>query len=321
MHTVVLSIDAELGWGFHDQSDPPEERIESSRDGWRTLLRLLDEFDVPATWGVVGHLLLDDCQGVHESHPLGPNWFDHEREEWADRPDLRFGRDLVEATLRADAGHELGFQTFSHVELGHESVAPELARAECAAFFDALDAAEELGAASGESPSTVSVCFPRNQIGHRDVLAEWGFECYRGEPVHDRSDGIGAAARTLAQATVSAPPLVEPTVDDYGLVEVPPSLELFGLDDRTRDVFERLRTDPMELAARRGIDRAASEDGVFHLWLRANDLVDERDVRRVRRVLSHLDERRGDDLEVATLGEVARAVQPTLAADPPEARP
>lgn len=322
MNAVVLSIDAELGWGFHDQPERPDDRIEASRDAWRTLLECCSEFDVPATWSVVGHLLLSECQGVHERHPLGPTWFDHERGCWADRPDLRFGRDLIEATLAADVEHELGFQTFSHVEFGDEHVSSELARAECAHFFDALEAAADDGLPTGER-SLASATFPRNAVGHRDVLAEWGFECYRGAPPREESrGGLRGAVRTLARATVSAPPVVEPIVDDYGLVNVPPSLALFGDEDARSDRWPSFGADPVVRAARRGVDRVAAEDGVLHLWLHPHDLVDDAAEQRVRDVLAYVAERRdAGDVEVRTLGEVADAVQPTIATDAPEVTP
>jgi peptidoglycan/xylan/chitin deacetylase (PgdA/CDA1 family) len=49
----VISVDAELGWGFHD-IDPPTSRVEAARTGWKRLAGLFNEYDVPATWAVVG---------------------------------------------------------------------------------------------------------------------------------------------------------------------------------------------------------------------------------------------------------------------------
>lgn len=312
MGTVVISVDAELGWGFHDREEPPAERIEAARPGWQTLLELFDEFEVPATWGVVGHLLMEDCDGAHVSHPLGPNWFRCERERWVGRPELRYGRDLVEATARAGVDHEIGFQTFSHVELGDDAVRPELARAECAAFFDAVP--EEVS-------SVRSVVFPGNSVGHRDVLAEWGLECYRGRPPEDGGNGASVLRNPLAAATGGAPPVVEPRVDEFGLVDVPASMRLAEEGSTARGLYRKTLGDPVVRAARQGIDRAAESDGVFHAWLHPHDLIQERDVRRVREVLAYLAERRGDDLEVATMAEVAADVRPTPAAERPDLTP
>lgn len=313
MGTVVVSVDAELGWGFHDQEEAPTERIEAARPGWRTLLECLDAYDVPATWGVVGHLFLEDCDGAHVGHPLAPNWFRCERERWVGRPDLRYARDLVDATVAADVDHEIGFQTFSHVELGDEAVTPELARAECAAFFDAVP---------GDLPAVRSVVFPRNDVGYRDVLAEWGLACYRGHPPEAALADRGRTLRErIASAAIPTPPVASPSLDEFGLVNVPASMHLADAGDAGSSLYERAIGDPVVRAARRGIDRAAGDEGVFHAWLQPGDLVDERDVERVREVLAYLDERRGDGLRVATMGEVADAVRPTPAAETPNLTP
>ena len=43
MGAVVISIDAELGWGFHDYpaEERPTDRIERSRWGWTQLAETL----------------------------------------------------------------------------------------------------------------------------------------------------------------------------------------------------------------------------------------------------------------------------------------
>lgn len=310
MGHVVISVDAELGWGFHDLEEPPTDRIEAARPGWRTLLDLFDEFEVPATWGVVGHLLLEDCDGAHVSHPLAPNWFRCERDRWVARPELRYGRDLIEATVGASPDHEVGFQTFSHVELGDDAVRPALARAECTAFFDAVP---------DDLPSVRSVVFPGNEIGHRDVLAEWGLSCYRGVPDDGDGDAGGSLLpRQLAAAAVSTPPTAHPAVDEFGLVNVPASMRLAGTGGTANRLYERAIGDPVVRGATRGVDAVVGTDEVFHAWLHPHDLLTDRDVRRVREVLAHVEKRRGDGLEVSTMGSVADEIRPTPASERPD---
>jgi peptidoglycan/xylan/chitin deacetylase (PgdA/CDA1 family) len=138
MGSVVVSIDAELGWGFHDHEEPPSSRIDAARSGWHTLLDVFDTYDVPATWAVVGHLFLETCDGVHANHPSIDGWFDRERESWTTRPDLRFGRDLVAATVDADVDHEIACHSFSHVLFDDSRVTREIASAEVAAAAGAV---------------------------------------------------------------------------------------------------------------------------------------------------------------------------------------
>lgn len=294
--SVVVSLDAELGWGFHDLPDPPGNRVESGRRGWSVMLELLDEFDVPATWAVVGHLMLESCDGVHEEHPAPPGWFDRERGAWADREDLRFGPDLVEGVLEADADHELASHTFSHVLFGDPKTDRELAAAE-------LDRATDIAADWGQPID--SFVYPRNDVGHRDVLAEYDVSAYRGlSPTRDGVRGVfDSTVRDQSLVTV-------PRTDEYGLVNVPASLFLFGFEGPARTVAESVWTDPMLELARRGIDEAVRSDGVFHMWLHPNNLTSERDDRRMRSILSYLERRRSEtELSVETMGDVARRIQ------------
>ena len=303
MGTVTLSVDAELGWGWHDLECPPSERVEAGRTGWQRLLDLFDEYEVPATWAIVGHLFLDECDGRHDDHPLGNDWFRRETGAWRNRPDLRFGADLVRAVQSAGVDHDLGSHTFSHVPLWDSETSRETAREEIE---------RSVGVAESCGLSLDSFVYPRNRVGHRDLLAECGFRAYRGQRPTTRADGgrLGRATK-LVRGTVPGthPPVVEPHVDEYGLVNVPASLYLFGFEGRARTVAEAVYADPILLKAKRGIDAVAASDGVFHMWLHPNNLVAERDLARVEAVLSLVAERRrAADINVATMAGVADAV-------------
>lgn len=305
MGSVTLSVDAELGWGWHDIDTPPKDRVEAGRPGWKRLQKLLSEFSIPATWALVGHLLLDDCDGRHEGHPAGVNWFERETGEWEQRRDLRFGNGLVEDLQTARVDHDIGCHTFSHVPLWNTKTNREIVRAE-------LERSVEVAAERGLS--MVSFVYPRNRVGHRDLLAEYGFTTYRGnrpKSVVDTNETLGKVAK-IARGTVpgTGPPVVDPTVDEYGLVNIPASLYLFGFEGRARTVAETVHADPIVLKARHGIDAAADSDGVFHMWLHPNNLVDERDFDRMRAILSYVNKRRrAGDVKVATMATVADEVQ------------
>lgn len=291
MGSVVISLDAELGWGFHDLPEPPTDRVENAREGWRTMLELCDRFEVPATWAVVGHLMLETCDGTHADHPAPDGWFERERTSWRDREDLRFGPDLVRAVLASSVDHELGCHSFSHVLFGRPETSAELARAE-------LRRCQEIAAQWGLTVD--SFVYPRNDVGHRAVLAEAGFDAYRGTT--PTADGVRGVVGTLTGQSL----LVEPRIDDYGLVNVPASAFLFGFEGPIRTVAEAVWEDPMVATARRGIDQASDGDGVFHMWLHPNNLVDDRDRERMRAILEHVDRRRATtDLTVETMGAVA----------------
>lgn len=311
MGSVVLSIDAELAWGFHDLAAPPIDRIEASRRGWMTLLELLDEYRVPATWAVVGHLFLDECDGTHVEHPGPIGWFDHERGPDRLPAELRYGRGLITAVRSARASHEIGSHSFSHVELGDPATTSELARAEVASCLEL---------AQRDGLEVASFVFPRNNVGHREVLAAYGIRCYRGVQPGRSGSKLLRPARKIASATVGEPPpLVQPAVDEYGLVDVPASLYLFGFEGLPRTVVEPIVGDPIVMQARRGIDRAVEADGVFHMWLHPNNLVDGRDVERMRAILAYVERRRLEtSLSVETMREVADRVLDAQSRSEPE---
>lgn len=301
MGSVVLSVDAELAWGFVDRDDPPSDRVESGREGWRTLRRLFEEYDVPATWAVVAHLLHEGCDGRHADHPIGPGWFARERDEWADRPDLTRGPELVERLRASPVDHDIGCHTYSHVELG----APGTTRAMAAAELERSRALMDEWGVDGRS-----FVFPRNSVGHVDLLPDYGFDVYRGRrPVERRS--LPEKLRTVAVGE-GRPPLVRPTAGDDGLVNLPASLFLYSFEGLPLRAAKPVVGDPVVELVERGLDAAAESEGVLHLWLHPNNLVDDAAVERIEAVLRAIDERR-DAVPVETMAAVAARRRPQRA--------
>ncbi len=305
MGAVVISIDAELGWGFHDYpaDERPTDRIARSRWGWERLAETLAEYDIPATWAVVGHLFEHDCAGAHVGHPSPSGWFAHERGDDPMDDQYRFAPDLLADLGESDVDHDIGSHTYSHVEFDADYASEALARAEC-------DRAVEAAEAAGVTMD--SFVFPRNRIGHREILAESGFRCYRGTEPETTADGpYSAPLRKLAQATVvrDPPPLVEPTVDEFGLVNIPASLYLFGFEGPARRVLSATVGDPVVRQAKMGVDAAAAGEGICHLWLHPNNLTTEADLARFRAICAHIDSVRADtELRVETMRSVADRV-------------
>ncbi len=300
MGSVVFSLDAELAWGFPDFDDPPMDRVDASRDAWTWLVDLFDEYDVPATWAVVGHLFLDDCDARHADLDAPDGWFAHETGALASRHDVRFAPDLVAAVRNADVDHDVGSHTFAHVPFDHPDVTSDLVDA---------DLARAVAVAADQGLALESFVFPRNAVGFRDRLAKHGFRTYRsaGTP---GGTGLARAARKVADVLdPGRVPLVEPRVDEYGLVDIPPSLFLFGFEGTPRDVLATVWTDPIVRQAADAIDRAADGDGVCHLWLHPNNVVDDAGRARLEAIVAHVARRRDEDgLLVETMRDVADRV-------------
>lgn len=300
MGTVVVSLDAELAWGFVDLAQLPFHRLLRAREMWGRLLDLFDTYDVPATWAVVGHLFLDDCDGSHGDHPAGPDWFHRDPGRPATGDDIWYAPSLVDRVIDADVAHELACHSFSHVDFRAASTTSKVARAE---LRHCTDLAAEWG------HTLQSFVFPRNRIGHRDAIAEAGFASYRApQPARwDSETPLEPVLRGLeAVPGGRTPPTVRPTVDEHGLVAIPASLFLFCFEGRARQAAEAVWTDPVVRMAQQGIDSVVGTDEVFHLWLHPNNLTGPADLARVERVLSYIDAIRGETaLSVRTMASVA----------------
>jgi len=298
MGRVVLSIDAELAWGFHDLEHPPKTRIERARWGWRRLLELLEAYELPATWCVVGQLFFRDTWLSHPRLEGGSTKTGKSVEHWV-------GPDLIAAIRDADVDHELGSHSFSHTLFD-----PEADRATLEAELEAC-----VAIAADQDISLESFVFPRNVVGHRELLAEYGFRCYRGEKPprwYEGSRLYPAGKFASFVAGRRPPPVVTPTVDEHGLVDIPASLCLFSFEGIARSLVEPIAGDPVVRKARQGIDAAEATGDICHLWLHPNDLTARRDRRRLQAIFTYIDERRRlGDLEVEPMATVAAEVAET----------
>jgi peptidoglycan/xylan/chitin deacetylase (PgdA/CDA1 family) len=120
MGTLSLSLEVELGWG--QVLNEPATRFENLSAPERTvetqaldaLLDACDQTGIPMTFDVVGHLLLDQCDGDHDS-PHEDGWFDFDPGTDVDTDPLFYAPDLVEEIADAKTDHEICTHTFSHI--------------------------------------------------------------------------------------------------------------------------------------------------------------------------------------------------------------
>lgn len=299
---VVISLDAELGWGFLDHDEIPRERVRNARDSWQYLLELFATYEIPATWAVVGHLFLDSCDGIHANHPAGKDWFARDPggeytpdSEW-------FGQDLIDGIRESEIDHDIGSHTFSHIEFGKKDVSREVAAAE---LQYSIDAAENYGV------DLNSFVFPRNNIGYRELLAEYDFLCYRGQSPERWYDGRPLRqAGKLATFTfgTASPPIVTPEVDEYGMINVPASMYLFTFTGSIRDAVGTVTGDPIIRQVKLGLEELKDrEHGLLHLWSHPNNITTNRDRHRLEQLLSMIAEyRRHHEIEIETMSQITR---------------
>jgi hypothetical protein len=181
---LVISLDFELYWGMHDV-----RRIENYRKtilGERlvvpALLKLFHEYQVHATWAIVGFMFCETREDlIRESPTKKPRYTNHMLSPyphlnhigWDEQEDpLHYAPSLIK--LIASAAHqEVASHTFSHyycLEKGQD----------IETFRDDLEAAKKV--ASKYQLNMESLVFPRNQFNgeYVSVCKELGFKAYRG---------------------------------------------------------------------------------------------------------------------------------------------
>lgn len=181
--TVVLSLDLELRWGVHDTHglnvDGYRENIEGVAEATPRLLRLLEHYDIAATWATVGAIGCGSWDEYFRRAPPPPQYRKtalRVKPEYADiDPEgrLHFAPDLIQKVLSAPR-QELGSHTFSHLFMREAGIT-------------AADVAADLRAAStlfrerfGVEP--ISLVFPRNQPAFIDVIRASPIRVWRGNP-------------------------------------------------------------------------------------------------------------------------------------------
>jgi Polysaccharide deacetylase len=249
-----ISIDLELLWGVWDTLDSAGvdacNRFE--RPAVRGILDLLDQYEVPVTWAFVGRLL-DDSRGFDGLRGDPSNWF---------------APDLIDQIRSRDVDHEIATHTFSHIYFG---------QADRTSVLNDLLMARHVHEQHGLPFQ--SLVFPRNQVGHLDVLAEAGIETYRSVDAGflQRCQTVAPRLRPIAnlvdKALPTCPPVVLPIVHEDGLVELPSSMLLIGRNGlrRTASVAS------MRTKLRRGIESAVERNAMFHLWFHPSNFYSRQD--------------------------------------------
>lgn len=266
---LVISIDVEMSWGLIHRPERSYDYPTERRD-MRRLLDLFDQYEAPATWAFVGHLMLDGCHthdGVAHPDLVRPayEWFDG---DWlsidpcteADRSSTFYAPDLVAEIRGRDVGHEIGSHSFTHLIAGDPGCSE-------AAFRSDLQHCR--AAAERDGIPMRSFVFPRNQYGHEEALRSEGFTSFRG-PRPDPFAGRTSIERRVRQVADTIRPSRSTAVRplrQHGVWNLPATyLHDVGRPNRY----------PLRIAqARRRIRQAAEQQSLFHLWFHPHNVQHE----------------------------------------------
>ncbi len=281
-----ISIDLELAWGIPDGPTPAQLEccVRLERKIVRRLLRLFKQYDIAATWAIVGKLLEEP-----DATSAGP-------------PEAWYAPDLIEEIRTADPRQEIGSHSFSHIyftEADRSTLATDLEAARAIHKRHGLD--------------FISLVFPGDLVGNTDLLTQVGLKIYRGRhnnwQTRDDARNAGKRARSLARALLpTRAPAVWPRRREHGLIELPSSLLLIGRSGLRGLVLPRL----FQLKGVLGLRAAARRKGVFHLWFHPSNFYVQTDTQF--RILEHLLQeaarlRAEGTLRFATMGDIAREVE------------
>jgi glycosyltransferase involved in cell wall biosynthesis len=301
----LFSLDLEGAWGT--RSRPAARHIGPWLDGERPAIRgLLDlfaKYRIPATWAIVGALLLGRNRKTRHPWLSSDEFSDVPAGDSATAP-AWFAEDVLESILECPVVQEIACHTLTHQIVapgsdGHRSFAQDLQR------FREL--ADEF---SLKQPGTF--IFPRHVMAHFDVLAQNGFTCIRG-PIEDWFERLpGKATRAglrLIDAVLARPPRVGlPRRLPCGLWQLPPSQFYSPL----MSVGKHVSVEARVRKAVKGLRMAAKRSAIFHLWTHPFNLGvgTEELVRGLDTILAEA-RRLADagEIEITTMGELAARLE------------
>lgn len=269
MPTFALTFDTELIWGSFDEMAPDvfEQRYPDIRGTIDSILRLLEQYEISATWAVVGHLYLPRCgrnaagvahpELIHPQQSWWPeDWYSRDPCTDRGRDPLWYGEDILDAIQAARTPQEIGCHSFSHALYGDPALTREAVDAD-------LEACVALATSRGITLR--SFVFPRNSEGHHEALRAHGFTAYRGvDPTwHVNLRGPMARAANFADHVVGLPPPVSEPIEALpGLWNIPGSALLVHRTGARRFISMTSRRRKLDA----GLRRALASGKVFHLW-------------------------------------------------------
>jgi peptidoglycan/xylan/chitin deacetylase (PgdA/CDA1 family) len=323
--TMVLSLDLELSWGRFDKIPVEVLGAESlaERQQIRRFLALLDHYEIPATWAIVGHLMLDGCARDRKGHAHSET-LPHAQYSWYPRDWYScdpctnvslapgwYGPDILEWIRAARVHHEIGSHSFAHILFGDP---------ECSASAAEADIKAAVEAAACKGITLNSFVFPRNQVGHLETLRRLGISAYRGSDAPAVGKGYGLVLKPvnlLRQVLALPMKPVRPEEILPGLWNIPGN-HFFLPRKGIRKILPR---GGQALRAKRCIDKAVRTGRLYHMWFHPFDLLTDSDAMfsGLETVFAHTRRLREKGLlDVLTMEDYARRLDREKYGVPPE---
>jgi hypothetical protein len=249
---VTISIDLELAWGVWDTATADDlRRAETAeRPICAMLLDLFGRYQVPATWLVVAALLDQDSA---RSHPGSKSCW--------------YAPDVIERIVASKVRQEIGSHSGRHVYF--DRISPDEAQ-------DDLDFAKRVHRAN--DLGFESFAFPRNAVGHVNIVAEAGIHVVRSRDVGllrtaHHGGRLSARAANYVDQFLPVPPRQSFPETLGQLVDIPGSMQMLGRNGLRRFLLPQVTRAKLLL----GLERARRDGGTFHLWFHPSNFYYRRD--------------------------------------------
>jgi hypothetical protein len=284
----LFSLDTELAWGQFDCFRPEMFSADGQRErrSIEILLDILDEFNIVATWAVVGHLFYKRCEKCDVCPIL--DWKGKYRsfeEVYETNKPLWYGADVIETLLTRGSQHEIAFHGYVHEVFDENTMSEEEAKTEVQEWL-------RVSSRIGIVPQTV--IFPRDRVGYLNVFREAGFVCYRGRRNQPRLYKLRYVGKVIKHIdhilSLSTPPVYElKGVEPCGLVNLRSSKYFFGFNRRLEMILDSLDSHKLRINRMiKGVKKAADEKKIIHIWAHPWRFQTKKDMEKLRHLLGYV---------------------------------
>jgi hypothetical protein len=178
----TVSLDFELYWGVRNSRTIQQyaNNLLGVRNAVKEILMAFYDYDIHATWAVVGFLFFPDVESLRKNlpsklpHYVNPSLSPYRYINESDTLETvyHFAPDIIDLICEYD-NQEIGTHTFSHyycLEKGQNSES----------FYMDISSAKKI--AENRGLKLESLVFPRNQCNSKflSILVDLGIKCYRG---------------------------------------------------------------------------------------------------------------------------------------------
>lgn len=263
--TFILSLDCEGKWGMADKiTSYHDHHLTTAKlsEAYAKLLALFDRYEIPVTFAFVMALLLSAEEQRDKDHlfptcDAGSRWLSRFRDAQACGALEGWTHPELLDQVREKKRHEIACHGFSHLPLD-ASITSGAAEAE-------FGACKQVAAMRGIALETL--VFPRNQVGHLDLLKPNGFAGFRDRLTRPGGKvGMLMALASELNINERTQPARAPAAGEP--VRIPAGYFFnwrVGMRKRVPRVVTKLRWKKL-------LERSGGGD-VVHLWLHPHNII------------------------------------------------